>query len=529
MKREKTPSFILELALVVSPKEEKELLSRFESARNIYNALLGEAIKKVRLIKQSKLFQKAKKISKGSKKRSKERAMLFQMARDTYNFSDYSLQAYSVELRHKLANNLDVHTVQKLAKRAYNASDKVLYGTAKKVRFKSYNQLGSVESKNNEAGIRWRKNRVEWNGLSLKSLIYVDDVVVKYGLQKRVKYCRIVRKSIRGNNRFYVQLVLEGKPLIKEKNKLGNGVVGIDIGTSSVAAVAVRNEEVVEAILVELCKELKSKEKAIRRLQQTIDRQRKQSNSNNYLPNGKPKKGRSKWKKSNRQKKNEKALRELHRTTADHRKSLQGNLINKIIGMGNKFKTEDVSGKWLQKKFGKSVGTRAPGMLISGVERKAVSAGGSFMRFSTWQTALSQRCICGKRKKKPLSERVHECDCKYKVCVQRDLLSGYEACFVEEVSEGKYVFQANQAAKVWTSADALLQAAWKTAVQSANGKTCLSAFGKQRVFQSKSGSLAEEGIAKFEVQDVVVASLSNESLKENEVVSFRTHGVLTPV
>ena len=46
------PSFICELALVVSPAIEGVMLSRFEAARQMYNALLGEAMRRVRLIRQ---------------------------------------------------------------------------------------------------------------------------------------------------------------------------------------------------------------------------------------------------------------------------------------------------------------------------------------------------------------------------------------------------------------------------------------------------------------------------------------------
>jgi hypothetical protein len=67
--RSKTPSFILELPLRVTPKDEKELLSRFESSRQLYNAVLGEAKKRVLLVKQSKMFQKARKLSKKDKNR----------------------------------------------------------------------------------------------------------------------------------------------------------------------------------------------------------------------------------------------------------------------------------------------------------------------------------------------------------------------------------------------------------------------------------------------------------------------------
>ncbi|MEI6243248.1 MAG: transposase, partial [Chlamydiota bacterium] len=455
--KDKTPSFILELALRTSPKEEKELLSRFESARHLYNAVLREAKNRVMLVKQSKLTSKAKSLPKGKKQRNE----LFQEAKDKYRFSNYSLQAYAVKSRYTIANNLDTHTVQKLATRAFKATEKILYGTAKNVRFKGYNQINSVESKSNAAGIRWRNNQVEWNGLSLKPIIYIQDKVVEHGLKHRVKYCRILRKVIRGKNLFYVQLVLKGKPFIKEKNKMGKGTVCFDIGPSTIAIVSQDENNEFHARLLLFCAELEFKEKEIHSLQRKIDRQRRQSNPNNYLPNGKIKKGRHKWRKSNRQLENEKVLRNVHRRVVEHRKSLQGKLINETLRMGNVFKTENVSAKWLQKLYGRSVGKRAPGMFVSRLKRKAESAGGSFTKFPTQPTKLSQSCFCGRQHKKKLSERVHSCECG--VTSQRDLFTGFLGLFVEEKA-GKYSLQANQAKKFWPSADTLLQAAWREAV-----------------------------------------------------------------
>jgi len=55
------------------------------------------------------------------------------------------------------------------------------------------------------------------------------------------------------------------------------------------------------------------------------------------------------------------------------------------------------------------------------LKRKAESAGGSFTKFSTQKTALSQTHLTGARIKKSLSERVHYDSCG--VVMHRDLLA----------------------------------------------------------------------------------------------------------
>ncbi len=56
----KTPSFVLELGLKVGTHEEVELLKRFSAARQLYNACLDEAKRRLDLLRQSKSFQQAR-------------------------------------------------------------------------------------------------------------------------------------------------------------------------------------------------------------------------------------------------------------------------------------------------------------------------------------------------------------------------------------------------------------------------------------------------------------------------------------
>lgn len=68
--------------------------------------------------------------------------------------------------------------------------------------------------------------------------------------------------------------------------------------------------------------------------------------------------------------------------------------------------------------------TGAPGLLVPVIRRKAESAGGDRLyEFNPNTTALSQTSLCGKREKKPLSQRVHCCGCGIKE--DRDLFSAY--------------------------------------------------------------------------------------------------------
>jgi hypothetical protein len=176
---------------------------------------------------------------------------------------------------------------------------------------------------------------------------------------------------------------------------------------------------------------------------------------------------------------------EAERKQAATRKTLHGQLSNQILAMGNFVKTEKLSYKAFQKMFGRSVGARAPGMFVAMLRRKAVASGGIVHEFSTYSTRFSQTCHgCGEVKKKPLSQRWHECDCG--VTAQRDL---YSAFLAQCVDVGSDALNADQANERWSAVDSLLRAAFEETVQSANGGGFSpSSFGASR---SQSGSSAK--------------------------------------
>jgi len=418
MGKSKTPTFILELAIVSSPHDEVELDARFEAARQLYNACLDEAKRRLDLLRQSKEFKHARRMPKMVQgKRNKKRTEAFKALNTRFDFSEYSIIIYATTIRNSwISNHIDSNTAQKLASRAFKAVQKVAFGQAKRVRFKSKNQLKSVEGSTNKTGIRYisKTGYVEWKGLELKCIIDVNDKVVVHGLSHRAKFCRIVKRIFNGKVRFFVQLVLEGKPL--QKFESPDETAGLDIGPSTIAVVTDK-----QASFERFCDELKDKQKEIRRLQRKLDRQRRANNPQNYNPNGTIKRGKKTWHESTRYKKTRRKLAELQRKLAAHRKTLHGNLANRILRQGKHVKTEKLSYRAFQKNFSRSVRDRAPGMFMEILRRKAENAGGSVVEFSTKTTKLSQYCHkCGKYTKKPLSQRVHTC-CNLNI--QRDIYS----------------------------------------------------------------------------------------------------------
>lgn len=512
MPRSHTPSFVVELPLKVSPCEEKKILRAFEAGRYLYNACLSETLKRLTLMGQARAYKLA--ISKDKKG---QRGLAFKELRERFKFKDSSIQAYAVKVKNSchIRDHLDVHTAQKVATRAFGAVSQYAFGKRGKPRFKSKNQFDSLESKTNKSGIKYRNGYLIWNGLQLKCIVHPNDKVISYGLLHPLKYCRLVRRKYKGKNLFYAQLVVEGIPY--QKYAYGDKEVGVDIGSSTIAYVSDT-----DASLEQFCQELKPIEKQIRILQRKMDRQRRANNPHNYNPDGTVKEGRLKWKNSQGYLETTKErLSELYRIQAAYRKTLQGRLSNKILRVGKYIKLESISYKALQMLYGKSVNKRAPSMFVSMLTRKAESAGGYVQEIPTWKTKLSQRCICGKVEKKPLSQRWHICDCG--VTAQRDLFSAFLARCVDNQN----ILDTSKANMLWRGVEPLLRQTVSRVKQSASGRVLPSSFGISR---RQSGSSAEAcatygtvGRVEIEAREVVAhAKTCSENPGEIATTASRT-------
>ncbi len=280
--------------------------------------------------------------------------------------------------------------------------------------------------------------------------------------------------------------------MIKKRHRFAQGKkVGLDLGPSSIA---VYSQE--SAFLCPLFKKPEDA-KTIKHIYRALDRSRRINNPSNFNEKGIPLKGK-KWKCSRRYQRLRAKLQEKKRILASHRLTQHGFLANQILCLGTNVKTERLSYKELQKKFGKSVGRHAPGLLLQILRRKAENAGGNVDEFSPYHAKLSQVCHrCGKTEKKPLSQRWHSCLCGAGP-VQRDLYSAFLAYHVEGETLNR-----SQAEEAWVSAGPLLEQALLRCNEAAKGELRLACFG---LSQRQSCSSVEDGSA---VSEVIDAKKSN--------------------
>ncbi len=398
-----------------------------------------------------------------------ERVDAFAIARKGVGFTSASLSQYATKIHASwVGEDVDAVIGQTLASRAFQAVNKIAVGHAKKVRFKGkrgLHQIGSLDGKSNAVGLSWRNETLRWGKLTLRMMPRADhDPIIAYGLAQRVKYTRLVRRTINGRLRWFAQLICQGVPMRKLdpktgrfKHSYGSEVVGLDIGPSTIAVVGQTQAE-----LRQLGQEIVRDHAEIRRLERRQDRKRRANNRDCYDDKGRAIKGKHPVKRSQRQIQTEQELAELRRREAAHRKTLHGQLANRIIAQGVTIKTEKLSYKAWQKIFGRSISVRAPGLLESILTRKAESAGGQVIAFNTRTTALWQVCLCGQKRKKRLSERIHACTCG--VTMQRDLFSANLARLVKD--DALQVAKANQS---WLGAEPLLTGFWAGLITCADG------------------------------------------------------------
>jgi len=384
-----TASYSLTLDLKPEIYQEDILDKRFNICRQIYNACLGEILKRYKMMQSDKEYQEIVNMSK-----SKERNKLFNELNKKYKLNEYALHEFVKPMQHHFNKNIDSMTAQKLATRAWKSFEKLMIHQAKKVNFKLFGEMLSIEGKSNGTGIKFRDNQLLWSGLNIKVNLDKNDIYAQIALRDRIKYCRIIRKEIRGNIKYYLQLILEGIPPIKIHNKTGeikhytkDGIVGLDIGISTLAVVS--DDKV---SLVEFCKGLDNLDKVKRKLQRKMDRSKRKTNPNKFNEDGTYKKGnKDKWTFSNHYKQTRSELKEIQRKIASKRKIEHEILTNAILEQGNIIKVETMNYKGLQKgKFGKRLSLKSPSMFLTILNRKLKYQDKELLKVNTWTVKASQ-------------------------------------------------------------------------------------------------------------------------------------------
>lgn len=436
---------IVQFPLKTEKYQEDILDKRFEIGRQIYNSLVNITQKRYREMVKTKKYRSLISQLSGDKRRDKPIWEQINDIRKQFGMSEYSFYCDIKQLQHHFSDNIDSLTARSIASNLWKAYEKLFFGNGNKIHYKKYSTLNSLEGKSNSTGIRFKDDAILWNGLKIYVVIDYDNYYENQALKSEIAYCRIVRKFVRKKYKYYVQITFKGNPPIKVDNEtgevkhyIGNGDIGIDIGTSTIAY-----SSATDVKILELADKVQNIENQKRRLLRKMDRSRRATNPNNYNEDGTIKKQCNKkmvWNKSNHYVKYQNQLKELYRKQADVRKYQHECLANQIISLGDNIYVEKMNfqgqakrstktekndkGRFKQKKrFGKSIANRAPSMLLSMIDRKLSYYGKSLIKIDTWSAKASQfNHFDGTYNKKKLSQRWNDFN---GMKVQRDMYSAF--------------------------------------------------------------------------------------------------------
>lgn len=438
-------NFIVQFPLKTEKYQEDILNKRFEIGRKMYNSLVKVTQKRYKEMIKTKKYRTLLSSLTGNKKTDKVIWKQINDIRKQYGLSEYSFHEDVKKMQKHFKDSIDSFTAQKIASGLWRSYDKLFYGNGKKVYYKKFGELNSLEGKSNKTGIRFKDDTLVWNGLNTPVVIDYDNYYEYQALQCDICYCRIVRKYVRNKHKFYVQIVFKGNPPIKLnantgeiKNGIGNGDVGLDIGTQTIAISSQSDVKILE-----LADRVQNIEDQKRKLLRKMDRSRRSTNPNNYNEDGTIKKQGNKkvtWNRSNHYIKYQNGLKEIYRKQADIRKYQHECLANHIISLGNKVYVEKMNfaglqrrskntekneqGKFKRKKrFGKSLANKAPSMLLTIIDRKLKYFGEELIEINTFEAKASQfNHFDGTYTKKTLSQRWNDLD---GIKIQRDMYSAF--------------------------------------------------------------------------------------------------------
>ena len=457
-------NFVVEFPLKTEKYQEDILNKRFEIGRQIYNSLVNVTQKRYKEMIKTKKYRTLLSFFNVNKNIDKVVYKQINDIRKQYGMSENSFHNDVKQIQKHFKSNIDSFTSQKIATTLWKSYEKLFYGNGNKVHYKKHGELNSLEGKNNKQGIRFKNNLILWNGLEIPVVIDYDNYYEYQAMQSEICYNRIVRKYIRNKYKYYVQIVFKGNPPVKVdtetgeiKHHIGDGDVGIDIGTRTVAISSQSDVKILE-----LADRVLNIENQKQKLLRKMDRSRRTTNPDNYNEDGTIKKQGNKkvvWNKSNHYIKYQNKLKELYRKQADIRKYQHECLANYIISLGNKVYVENMNfpglqkrakntekndkGKFKRKKrFGKSLANKAPAMLLTIIDRKLGYYDEKLIKINTFEAKASQfNHFDGTYTKKTLSQRWNDFN---GIKIQRDM---YSAFLIMNISDDLKSFDINKCNK----------------------------------------------------------------------------------
>jgi putative transposase len=448
------PTHVRSWPLRPNPTQCKVIGTRFFTGVRVYNAVLGEFLGRSRAVKADPAWEAARELPHRNPAERQVRRAAFRSVEQAHGFTADAAQSFASSLRRSwVREHLPAQETQNLGARAFDAVRQWHVGRKGKPRFKSTRRgLHSLASKDGNGALRPKTDPsgrligLQWGagfvvpiapaatsgrrGREQQTELAEIEALIAAG---KVRSTRIVRTLIDGRDTYRIQLVCDGRPT--RRHPVGDAMVSFDLGPSQIAVAVQHRDGSWSGWVQPLADAIGLDTMRLRRAQRHLDRQHRVGSPGCFNADGTHTWVRCGWQRSAAARQTAIRVAELHRRLAAHRATLHGTLGNRLLGQGAQIACEHLDYVSWQKNFPRSVRDRAPGLLVEMMRRKAESAGGQQLyEFNPRTTALSQTCLCGTKKKKPLSQRTHRCGCG--ITEDRDLFSAYLGLHVRTEADG---------------------------------------------------------------------------------------------
>lgn len=375
-KKEDGATCCLTLPLKLEKWQSDHLEKRFEIARQLYNTLIHAELKRIHRIERMPEYREIERLIEATTDK-KEKWALKNQKKQFLRKNGINRNTFTTDMKRlykhfndNIGSNVAQHGI---VSQVLTAFEKVyIENQSGEVHFKKPGDLRSVQGysqkKSGGVEIMFREGKIIWNqqgnndrkGVAREFPLKLspDNSYEAEMLKKHVKFVRILRKDGKTKPHWYAQLVLEGTPVAKydpisgaPKHPVGHGVVGIDIGTRTLAYSTDS-----EVNLLELADRVQNIEQEKRRLQRKMDRSRRAMNPENYNSDGTFKRG--------------------VKLTLGDCFFVENMSYCDLVHRANKTEISEKTGRYKRKKrFGKSIANKAPAMLITMLKQKCQSRG----------------------------------------------------------------------------------------------------------------------------------------------------------
>jgi hypothetical protein len=453
----------------------------------LYDAGLDDMIARVEQIKRDNRWKELRAWKPKTSKEKKQRTQAYSVLYEEYKLSEYDTinrVRHHCKASKWIADHVDGKMVMALGGEIWNNIANWIYAKHGEPHYKPSGDRKTLAGIDTKSGLRYIPGKRNQPGrvvqrtlgmrslkrpLSKKSLNARTDWSLmskgrsKYYLaqQDKIRQTKLVLEPLedalerKGPRGVVAHLTFDCLPyrsqeyLDEVSNAQPTDILSMDYGPSQAAYVTTDGVKGIMAPSAKLRAEKAAYTNKIKKIDQAMDRSKREMNPDCYEQNGKGKhtqgksiRGKRHKLTSKRQKSRARERRRLYAQETKLLNQYHRAKIRELVLLACNLVTEyDRFDEWCQNGYGKSIQSYAMGRFKDLLLREFAILGGWTHEHDPYVTKLSSTCLCGTRCKKDIRTRVHVCQNKecplFEKVLHRDLFSAYLGLLVKQYGIGK--------------------------------------------------------------------------------------------